>query len=69
VKPRLGEAVPGIAQRATTGWNDFQGTIMWYYVPWELMWNCAFPDKYKALEFEEYLKSHSGRAFAAKRLL
>jgi len=29
---------------------------------------CAFPDKYKALAFEKYLKSHSGRAFAKKRL-
>lgn len=28
----------------------------------------SFPDKYKALEFEKYLKSHSGRAFAKKRL-
>src|ERR1700683_1157459 len=37
--------------------------------PWELVWYCAFPDKYKALEFEKYLKSHSGRAFAKKRLL
>ena len=27
-----------------------------------------FPDKYKALAFEKYLKSHSGRAFAKKRL-
>jgi putative endonuclease len=32
------------------------------------MWYCAFPDKYKALEFEKYLKSGSGRAFAKKRL-
>ena len=38
------------------------------FVPWELVWYCAFPDKYKALEFEKYLKSHSGRAFAKKRL-
>ena len=29
---------------------------------------CAFPDKYKALAFEKYLKSHSSRAFANKRL-
>ena len=36
--------------------------------PWELLWYCAFTDKYKALEFERYLKSHSGRAFAKKRL-
>ena len=39
------------------------------FAPWELVWYCAFPDKYKALEFEKYLKSHSGRAFANKRLL
>ena len=38
------------------------------FKPWELAWYCAFPDKYKALEFERYLKSHSGRAFARKRL-
>ena len=39
------------------------------YVPWELMWYCAFPTKVQALEFEKYLKSHSGRAFSKKRLL
>src|SRR5882724_2050718 len=38
------------------------------FKPWELVWYCAFPDKYKALAFEKYLKSHSGRAFAKKRL-
>jgi predicted GIY-YIG superfamily endonuclease len=38
------------------------------FKPWRLVWYCAFPDKYKALEFEKYLKSHSGRAFAKKRL-
>ncbi|AGS19981.1 GIY-YIG nuclease family protein [Rhizobium etli] len=39
------------------------------FVPWNLLWYCAFPDKHKALEFETYLKSHSGRAFASKRLI
>jgi len=39
------------------------------FAPWVLLWYCAFPDKFKALEFEKYLKSHSGRAFAAKRLI
>ena len=39
------------------------------YKPWELVWYCAFPNKYKALEFESYLKSHSGKAFANKRLI
>lgn len=38
------------------------------YVPWELAWYSAFPDKHRALAFERYLKSHSGRAFAKKRL-
>jgi putative endonuclease len=38
------------------------------FKPWKLIWYCAFPDKYKALAFEKYLKSHSGRAFAKKRL-
>lgn len=39
------------------------------YKPWKLIWYCAFPNKYKALSFEKYLKSHSGKAFAYKRLL
>jgi len=37
--------------------------------PWKLIFCCCFPDKFKALEFEKYLKSHSGRAFIQKRLL
>ena len=39
------------------------------FIPWKLVWYSAFPDKYRALEFERYLKSHSGRAFAKKRLI
>lgn len=38
------------------------------FMPWELIWYCAFPDKSRALAFEKYLKSHSGRAFSKKRL-
>ncbi len=38
------------------------------FMPWKLVWYCAFPDKQRALAFEKYLKSHSGRAFAKKRL-
>jgi len=38
------------------------------FIPWQLVWYCAFSDKHKALAFEKYLKSHSGRAFANKRL-
>lgn len=39
------------------------------YRPWRLVWYCAFADKMPASAFEKYLKSHSGRAFASKRLL
>jgi len=38
------------------------------FTPWQLVWYCAFSDKHRALAFEKYLKSHSGRAFAKKRL-
>lgn len=38
------------------------------YKPWEIAWYCAYRDKKKALDFETYLKSHSGRAFTKKRL-
>jgi len=37
-------------------------------LPVELIFYCAFKDKYKAYEFEKYLKSGSGRAFMQKRL-
>ena len=37
--------------------------------PWELVFFIAFKEKKKAFDFEIYLKSHSGRAFARKRLI
>lgn len=36
------------------------------YKPWLLKNFIAFREKDKALDFEKYLKSHSGRAFAKK---
>ncbi len=39
------------------------------HVPWEIAWHCSFPDKQKAMDFEAYLKSGSGRAFLHKRLI
>jgi hypothetical protein len=35
---------------------------------WRLKTYVAFSDRQKAVEFEKYLKSPSGRAFAKKRL-
>ena len=38
------------------------------FKPWRLVTYVAFSDKQRAVDFERYLKSHSGRAFAKKRL-
>ena len=37
------------------------------YKPWKLIAYFGLTNKNKALEFEQYLKSGSGRAFAKKR--
>jgi putative endonuclease len=39
------------------------------HMPWRLEFYAAFPEQQQAYDFEKYLKSHSGRAFARKRLL
>jgi predicted GIY-YIG superfamily endonuclease len=39
-----------------------------YRLPVELVSYSAFTNEYKAYEFEKYLKSGSGKAFAQKRL-
>jgi predicted GIY-YIG superfamily endonuclease len=38
------------------------------YVPWELVTYVCFQDDQRAVDFERYLKSGSGRAFANKHL-
>ena len=38
------------------------------YAPWSIKTYIAFSDEKRAFEFEKYLKSASGRAFASKRL-
>ena len=38
------------------------------YKPWRIKTAIAFTDRQKALDFEIYLKTQSGRAFAKKRL-
>ncbi|MCD6447259.1 MAG: GIY-YIG nuclease family protein [Candidatus Marinimicrobia bacterium] len=39
------------------------------YRPWEIEWYCAFNNRLKAMRFEKYLKSSSGKAFSNKRFL
>lgn len=36
------------------------------YIPWQIETAVAFRNRDKAVVFEKYLKSHSGRAFAKK---
>ena len=38
-------------------------------LPFQLITCIAFSDKYKAFEFERYLKSGSGKAFSQKRFI
>ncbi|NBB77982.1 MAG: GIY-YIG nuclease family protein, partial [Verrucomicrobia bacterium] len=37
------------------------------FKPWKLAWYAAFEDEQKARDFERYLKTGSGAAFAKKR--
>ena len=39
------------------------------YLPVELLFYATFPDKYKAFNFEKYLKSGSGRDFIYRHLI
>ncbi|MGB6231315.1 MAG: GIY-YIG nuclease family protein [Litorimonas sp.] len=48
--------------------NAGQVTHTSKYTPWAIQTYMAFGDRSKALAFERYLKSGSGRAFASKRL-
>ena len=38
-------------------------------LPFEIVTHITFTDKYKAYQFEKYLKSGSGKAFSNKRFL
>jgi predicted GIY-YIG superfamily endonuclease len=48
--------------------NDGASVHTRKYRPWKLVSYFAFDDERRAREFEYYLKSGSGRAFANKRL-
>ncbi len=39
------------------------------HLPWQLVWYGAFETEKQAKDFESYLKSGSGKAFAYKRLI
>jgi predicted GIY-YIG superfamily endonuclease len=48
--------------------NDGKSTHTAKYRPWELVTYLGFEDEQRAAEFERYLKSGSGRAFAKRHL-
>ena len=48
--------------------NHGQSSHAAKFKPWELITYLAFNNKSTAIAFEKYLKSHSGKAFANKRL-
>jgi len=48
--------------------NNGESTHTSKYRPWSLVGYHAFQDKQRAQDFESYLKSGSGKAFANKRL-
>ncbi|MBN1547490.1 MAG: hypothetical protein JW902_12610 [Syntrophaceae bacterium] len=56
----FGEKVERIVQLTVAGYSLHK------FRPWELDVAIAFTSRERAAEFEKYLKSHSGRAFAAK---
>jgi predicted GIY-YIG superfamily endonuclease len=39
------------------------------HLPWKLVWYCGFTTEKESRDFETYLKSGSGKAFAYKRLV
>ncbi|MDD4135775.1 MAG: GIY-YIG nuclease family protein [Candidatus Shapirobacteria bacterium] len=39
------------------------------HLPWKLIWYCGFETEKQARDFELYLKTGSGKAFAYKRLI
>jgi putative endonuclease len=39
------------------------------YIPWKLVWYSAFETEKEARDFERYLKTGSGKAFAYKRFV
>ena len=55
-------------KRRLASHNAGQSTYTAKYRPWTIVTCHAFTDGGKAAEFERYLKSGSGRAFAEKHL-
>ncbi|MFP4501554.1 MAG: GIY-YIG nuclease family protein [Candidatus Hydrogenedentota bacterium] len=55
-------------KKRITAHNAGQSVHTARHRPWKLVTYLAFADRQRALDFERYLKSGSGMAFANKRL-
>ena len=55
-------------ERRLAAHNEGRASHTSKFRPWRIQTFIAFSDEDKALDFERYLKSGSGRAFANKRL-
>jgi putative endonuclease len=49
--------------------NTGKDTFTRPYKPWKIVWYAGFSSKKRAMEFEKYLKSGSGRAFLRRHLI
>lgn len=56
-------------QKRLTAHNTGGSVYTANYRPWDLLTCIQFQSKQKAMEFEKYLKTQSGRAFLTKRLI
>jgi predicted GIY-YIG superfamily endonuclease len=54
-------------QKRLAAHNSGQSPHIAKFRPWKIVTFFAFTEEFKAVEFEKYLKSGSGRAFANKR--
>ena len=67
-KDRYYTGITGDLKRRLQKHNAKQVSHTSKYAPWELKTYIAFKNEVQAFEFEKYLKTASGRAFAKKRL-
>ncbi len=69
---KLDETYVGFSENLKQRFKDHNSGKSTYtnrFRPWKLETYIAFSEKETALNFERYLKTHSGRAFKNKRLI
>lgn len=49
--------------------NTGKNTFTRLYRPWKIIWYAGFPSRNRAVDFEKYPKSGSGRVFLRRHLI